>query len=328
MNQQNTFSYSYQNQQQQLSSRIQQPQPNYGNPSVQRPPNSNIPGNMINNNNNPPQRNRKPIHTAFFSNVPFNFPADKFQEFVMSFGEVSNMYSIIPTKGIAFVTYYDIRDAQKAVEQANDQILGGRPVRTNYANKSHFAHQDPKNTCSTLLVTSLANPSKLTSNEVIAKMREFGELSSANMVRSHPGQFVVKFYNLKHAHEAMNKCGPTTQIGNEPVTLEYKLEDEDNPDIPTTPKNPLQQQQQQQQQFKPNQQPPPPNYGMPGQNIQSTIPQPNYQNQYGAYTSQQPQPSPSYGIQQNYHSQPAPSSGTEDALKKLKETLFRNAGNI
>ena len=62
-----------------------------------------------------PTRNRKPIHTAFFSNVPFTYPNEKFREFVESFGEISYMYSLIPTKGIAFVTYCDMRNAQNAV---------------------------------------------------------------------------------------------------------------------------------------------------------------------------------------------------------------------
>ena len=47
-----------------------------------------------------PTRNRKPTHTTFFSNVPWNFSYE-------SFGEISCIYSLIQTKGIAF----DIRNA-------------------------------------------------------------------------------------------------------------------------------------------------------------------------------------------------------------------------
>lgn len=199
-----------------------------------------------------PARNRKPIHTAFFSNVPYNYPNEKFQEFAQSFGEVLSMYSLIPTKGIAFVTYSDIRNAQKAVEKGNETYLMNRPVKTNYANKSHFPHQDPTSTCATILVKSLSSPSKMTIHEVIAKMNDFGEINTAFPVDGQPGTFVVKYFNIKDARKAMENNLP--QIGSETASLEYKLEDEDNPDIQSQPRPNMP---------YPNMPQPAPMYGMP-----------------------------------------------------------------
>ena len=56
-----------------------------------------------------PAKNKKPIHTAFFSNIPFNIPIETFKQFVSQYGEIVNMYSLIDKKGIAFVTYYDMQ---------------------------------------------------------------------------------------------------------------------------------------------------------------------------------------------------------------------------
>ncbi|OHT10950.1 hypothetical protein TRFO_19655 [Tritrichomonas foetus] len=271
-----------------------------------------------------PGRNRKhPIHTAFFSNIPYNFPMDKFQEFALSFGEIANMYSLINTKGIAFVTYYDIRNAQKAVEQANEKILGGRPVRTNYANKSHFQHQDPSQTCSAILIKSLANPPKLTIHEVINKMKDYGEINTATPIEGQQGTFVVKYFNIKDAHKVIQSN--VTQIGQEQTSLEFKLEDEDNPDIQTTPKPA--------QQFRQPMavQQPPPAYGMPGMPAQPQFVQQPPTAQYGY--QQQPyggygQPPP-YGMApgQPPNASPQPnqqqtnSQSVMEALSKLKKMI-------
>ena len=169
-----------------------------------------------------PQKPTTISHTAFFSNIPWNYPIEKFIEFVESFGEISYIYSLVPTKGIAFVTYCDIRNAQKAVEKGGETYFMNRPLRTNYANKSYFPHHDPTNTCATILVKSLASPSKMTIHEVISKMKDFGEIMSGSTVEGQPGTFVVKYYNIKDAHKAMENKLP--QIGSEMASLEYKLE--------------------------------------------------------------------------------------------------------
>jgi hypothetical protein len=78
-----------------------------------------------------------PIHTAFFSNILFSTTIEEFTNFAREYGEIANVYSLISTKGYAFVTYFDLRNAQKAVDQANNRPLGGRAVRTNYAVKSN-----------------------------------------------------------------------------------------------------------------------------------------------------------------------------------------------
>lgn len=291
-------------------------------------------------------RNRKPIHTAFFSNVPFDYPYEKFKEFVESFGEISYMYSLIKDKGFAFVTYSDIRNAQKAVEKGCETFLNGRPVRTNYANKSHFSHLDPTDTCATILVKSLKNPSKMTIHEVISKMKDFGEIMSGSPVEGQPGVFVIKYYNIKDAHKAMENNLP--QIGSETASLEYKLEDEDNPDIQTQPKPNMQF-----QVPRPNQ--PmygmPPNMGYPQQppNMQAnpqyprmpqqqTPQQPPIQGQpqqayYGQMPGQPPPyynqmpgqpPPPSYGMNPQQQQQPPPPPQSKPSLSPNTVEKLKN----
>ncbi|KAK8833676.1 hypothetical protein M9Y10_017813 [Tritrichomonas musculus] len=308
-----------------------------------------------------PSRNRKPIHTAFFSNIPYNYPEDKFQDFVKSFGEVSYMYSLIKKQGIAFVTYYDIRNAQKAVEKANETYLNSRQVKTNYANKSHFPHLDPKETCSTILVRSSVAPSKMTIHEVIQKMKDFGEIMTAFPVEGQPGTFVVKYYNILDARRAMED--PYPKIGSEPASLEFKLEDEDNPDIPTQPKqnNPYQmpqgmpmynmqpnmgyppqqpnmQMSPQYPRMPPQSQQPPPPQGQPP--LQQQPPPSQYygHQQPPPYYNQMPpqMPPPSYGVNQQQQGTAPPPSGSQpsqlspNAFEKLKnlQMQMKKKGNI
>ncbi|OHS98479.1 hypothetical protein TRFO_35107 [Tritrichomonas foetus] len=304
-----------------------------------------------NNPQNVPAKNKKQIHTAFFSNVPFNISLDKFKEFVSEYGDIANMYSLINEKGIAFVTYYDIRNAVKAVEQANDKILNGRNIRTNYANRSSFPHCDPRATCACLLVSceSASSPdgsseksksdTKVTIHDVIGFMKDFGEIQSVTPCET-PGQFLVKFYDIRDAQKAMaNTC---VTIRNEIVNLDFYIDEKEN-------------EPQQQQQPKPiknknllynSMKQPFPYQPMPGMQpgMQPYAPMPQqmqgyqqgYSQQYQAYSpqppmnygQQMPPPQPTYGqpIQPgNIMAKPQSTSPASEektaALMKLKAFL-------
>lgn len=274
------------------------------------------------NTNNPPKRNRKPIHTAFFSNISYDFPMEKFKEFAMSFGEVAHIYSLIPKKGFAFVTYNDIRNAEKAVENGNDRMLNNRPVKTNYADKSYFPHQDPRETCSTILVQSMSPSPKIKVHEVISVMINYGEIHNTTAVEGHPGAFIVKYYNIKDAKRAMEN--PTQQIGQEQCTLQFKIEDESNPDISKQqaqyrqqPMQGMYQQGYQQQQGQQYQRMPQQGQGPPQQMQQPPPPPPQYYQQpyYSQNQSNQPPPPPP----PQYGAPPGPPSQQNQALRKLKE---------
>ena len=139
----------------------------------------------------PSNLNASPIHTVFYCNIPYEVSSSKFEKFASQYGEVSNIFSVF-NHGFAFATYNDIRDAQKAVESTDD-FLDGRRIKRAFAYRppSH-ARKNPCDCCSTVLVTSLEDVTKITEEDVVEKMREFGEIRGSSQDRPRKGEFVVK----------------------------------------------------------------------------------------------------------------------------------------
>lgn len=225
-------------------------------------------------------RAQVPIHTAFFSNIEYTTPQQEFDRFARQFGDIAHTYSLIEKKGMAFVTYYDIRDAERAVADAKDKMLGGRQVKTNFARKGN-AHCDPRAVCAALLV-KVSDPARITMETLHKVFSRYGEVSRINPLDVH-GQFCVKFYNIRSCQTAF-RAGPTITTEHGPITIDFKTDEESVNDVPP-PNNTYQA----------------PAYGNPQPNYQASYPPPQYQQpQYG----QQYQP-PQYGQGPNYGYPPA-----------------------
>ena len=168
---------------------------------------------------NLPAQQKVPIHTAFFSNIQYNVSAETFIEFAKKYGEIMNMYNLIPKKGLAFVTYYNIKDAKNAVDKANNQMLEGRQVKTNYAKKSSYPQNDPRTTCSALLVRTMPG-SKLTLEKIKTEMSKFGEIYSFN--ESEQNLYFIKFCDIRDAQKAVIE----RNIGDDNVNIDFKIDDE------------------------------------------------------------------------------------------------------
>lgn len=274
-----------------------------------------------------PAKNKKPIHTAFFSNIPFDIPFQKFEEFVREYGEIANVYSLIDKKGIAFVTYFDLRNAQKAVDLANGKYLEGRVIRTNYANKQYFPNRDPRNTCAAVIIRSDMNPSHVTIHDILNAMKEFGEIEQTTVPEGTTGQFIVRYWDLRAAQAAIEATNSQLCIKGEHLNLDFLIEDADNSNNSYN-NNPTNNSYDQRQQNPYNHQPPyqQNNYGMQYEQP----PMPNYGGQADRPYPPSGQPQPNYG-QPAYQQPPIPNQPSQadrknnaQLLHKLKSLLKQN----
>ncbi|KAH0792476.1 putative RNA-binding protein [Histomonas meleagridis] len=278
--------YQYQNQYQNQYSQIPRPQTSPSNQANQPSQSSNY--------------QRIPIHTAFFSNIQYNVPYETFKEFAEKYGEIANIYSLIQKKGIAFVTYFNIKSAQKAVEQADNQLLMGRPVKTNFGKKSSNPQTNPRFTCSALLVRT-AIGSKLTLKQVQMEMSKFGEIYATAVLE--PTLFYIKFCDIRDAQKAINGKH-LMNFNGENVSIDFKLDDEDIDATLSQPQQPM------------------PNYPYgypPQQNMQyQQIPQQPMGNQFRAGQQSNPYGAPQqyYGAPQQPMRQPS-NTRTDDKFKFL-----------
>ena len=191
--------------------------------------------NTVPANVNPP-----PVHTVFFFNINYKERSDFFRKFAEKYGEVASIYSV-SKKGIHFVTYYDIRDAKKAVEEAPFQVLDGRPVKANFAFRPGYVKENSVVLCSAVQFTP-QDSKEYTEEQIINAFGQFGEI---RQIRKEDSRYVIKYFDMRSTKKAIESNEPII-IDSELITPTLKL-DEEGFDKGPKSQNKLHQQHQQQQ---------------------------------------------------------------------------------
>jgi len=147
-----------------------------------------------------------PLHTVFFYNIPFNLPKEEFISFASQYGEIYNQYLTIDKKGTAFITYFDIRNSERAVGDAQGKELGGRNIGTNFAfTPPKTSKRDPYSTCATVIVKGSPQV-PIKENDISDALRVYGEIRSIEAY-SFPYQWKVKFFDIRTAKLASENSG-------------------------------------------------------------------------------------------------------------------------
>jgi RNA recognition motif-containing protein len=169
-----------------------------------------------------PSELRTPIHTIFLHNLDFNVTYDEVYRFCERYGPIKVMFYPLTKPGMALCTYFDLRDAERAVKEGMSRPIRSRPVKTNFGFKPPpHAKRNLKEICSTILARSTAEASRISFAEMKSALGAFGEIRSAE---ERPEGIVLKFYDLRAAEKCDQEKWVT--IKGEKVTLEY-LETED-----------------------------------------------------------------------------------------------------
>ena len=227
-------------------------------------------------------------------------------------------------RGIAFVTYNDLREAKNAV-LSDSESLYNRRIKKSYAESPMHKKKDPHETCSTVLVTSLATFPKITLDDVKQQFEKFGEIFSSR-VGDGDGEFVVNFYKITDARKCIDSNG--MDVKNETLKIEYLPDEEANPGNnieakneapmapppppPTTTTTPqgmissgiMQQGIPQMPQYPP---PQPPVPQQQQQNVQQTGGQQNQFQNYQNFQQQYYPPPPQYQANNQFNAPPPPS---------------------
>jgi len=74
------------------------------------------------------QRER-PCRTLFIRNIKYETNSEDVRRMFEEHGDVKTFFDLISTRGMVFVTYYDLRAAERARERLQGSEISGRPVR-------------------------------------------------------------------------------------------------------------------------------------------------------------------------------------------------------
>ncbi|RDB29440.1 hypothetical protein Hypma_015966 [Hypsizygus marmoreus] len=127
-------------------------------------------------------------------------------------GEIKTFFDLISTRGMVFVTYYDLRAAERARERLQGSEISGRPIDVHYSlpRDDHAKGQDrDKNQQlqGTLQVTlrNSASGQPLDDNEVRRKFQQFGDVKSVQPVGDRNDSRYVEFYDTRACEEAFDR---------------------------------------------------------------------------------------------------------------------------
>ena len=281
-----------------------------------------------------------PIHTVFIRNLSPRVTDEELARVTGEFGEVSSMFSLAVQRGFAFVTFYDLREAEKCVNGLEGRVIDGQTVHTSFAHSPSDNAKHDLLTCSTISAVAKEG-TQLTNTDISAAFARYGDIKSIEGGET-PNLFTVKYYDLRAAKRAVDDNG-NVEIKGERVECVYNTKDDD--DLKCIQRKEERREREKRERSMgrddrrhdrrdgrydygpyPGYAPPPPMYGYPGYppGQQGYVPYPPYAGGYGypgappAYPGYPPYPAPpqapsSGAVQQPPQSQQQPVSQAPQA---------------
>jgi RNA recognition motif-containing protein len=143
------------------------------------------------------------------------------------FGPTASIFSLASKRGIAFITFYDLRDAQKAVVGLDGRLLHGKTLEAAFAySPSDNTSHDSTQICSTITARSENEHTVLSESDISTAFSRYGEVKAIEP-GNRPHMWVVKYYDLRASRKAVEDNGAIT-ISGEKIGAEFNLIDDDD----------------------------------------------------------------------------------------------------
>ncbi|KII94041.1 hypothetical protein PLICRDRAFT_414103 [Plicaturopsis crispa FD-325 SS-3] len=153
------------------------------------------------------QRER-PCRTLFIRNIKYETNSDDVRRQFEEHGEIKTFFDLISTRGMVFVTYFDLRAAERARDRLQGSEISGRPIDVHYSlpRDDQKGGADPQ-LQGTLTVTLLNSASGqfIDDNEVRHKFQQFGDVKSVRPVGDRPDQRYVEFYDMRACDDSYDR---------------------------------------------------------------------------------------------------------------------------
>ena len=167
---------------------------------------------------------RNPIHTVFLFGLDFNTTIDQLKEFASEYGEIApNLFYQPPKKkGMVFITFYDIRNAIRIVDEGRGRILNGKPIKTAYAYQPPtYSKRDPRDICSSTIYESTSDDIDFTTDDIKSVAEKVGEIRSLTEISK--GKFDVVYFDLRSSKAAVEL--KEVEINGVKFNIDYNLEE-------------------------------------------------------------------------------------------------------
>jgi len=173
-------------------------------------------------------KRERPCRTLFIRNIAYDTREDELTSLFERFGPIRKLFNLIPKRGMAFITFYDIRHAEEAKKELHTSSLHDRPIDVHYSLPKEDPQQEMNNRSEdinqgTLFLTFKGNPVP-TVNRLKEIFGEHGEVKEIRDCRTNAHVFFVEFFDSRDATKALEALNGSSQDGGT-IELRYSLPD-------------------------------------------------------------------------------------------------------
>ncbi|KAJ7597346.1 hypothetical protein C8J56DRAFT_919800 [Mycena floridula] len=153
------------------------------------------------------QRER-PCRILFIRNIKYETNSADVRRQFEEFGTIKTFFDLISTRGMVFVTYYDLRSAERARERMQGSEISGRPIDVHYSlprdNHSKGNEEKSNGTLQVTLMNSMSGQ-PIDDAEVRRKFQTFGDIKSVRPVNDRMDSRYVEFFDTRACDEAFER---------------------------------------------------------------------------------------------------------------------------
>jgi RNA recognition motif-containing protein len=166
-----------------------------------------------------------PIHTVFVRNLASEVTDSDLKTMAEEFGPTSSVFSLANRRGIGFVTFYDLRDAERCVNGLECRTVHNREIHTSYAySPPGNSPRDPRATCATITVNS--PDVSIGEGDIATAFAKYGEIK-AILKGDEATSWTVKYFDLRAARKAIEETG-TVKLNGKKTAVSLNLKDDDD----------------------------------------------------------------------------------------------------
>eukprot|EP01132_Coremiostelium_polycephalum_P000838 gene838-1045_t len=175
--------------------------------------NNNMNNNNMNNNmnkmNSYSNSNSKVVsekeklgRTLFVRNIAYSCTEEEVIKLFGKCGEIKKTFSLLENRGISFITFYDLRHAERAKNEIQGTIISGRSIDIHYSIPKDESGVDEN-------AGFIQVKNKLPINEIRNFFLSYGDIRDVSeFIKSDA--IVVEFYDLRACEKAMNEAQGAT----------------------------------------------------------------------------------------------------------------------
>jgi len=156
-----------------------------------------------------PHGTEKPSRVLFVRNINYNATEQEVREVFEKFGTVIDVFSRIESRGMAFITFSDIRHAEAALYSLQGTVIRDREIDIHYslprdADDKYYNRPESQQN-DTLFVTVRGSTTPISNEDILETFGSYGDIKAIRDCPKSPAQKFVEYYDMLACQRALDE---------------------------------------------------------------------------------------------------------------------------